>query len=242
MAHPRTQLAAALLALAAASGAQAAAELTASLRDPSGTVAANQTIELWLTLENIGDEAFTFDEWADSESNFGLPASFQLPLFGYNYATNTGDVPFDSYDSIGRYTWRGCVGTFDPTCQGGPYEVTTPADSDATWFGMDPVFSLAPGETKDVLLYAFVPVGGVAPAGTYEAYSFGLGVTVYGRDENGASIEATLFEVNPCGESGCVTFSRTVTAVPEPSSVALLLAGLLPVAAGAWKRTRRTQP
>jgi len=224
---PFPSLAAAIAAfflLASSAQAQVDAQLQLDFRDPVGTVSGTETIDMWVTLRSVGQDPVTFDQ--DASEPFGLDAS-QLPLEGYDNSSNL--QAFGSYTSIGLFTSRTCEGTFTQGCSAGPYEFVSPEDGNE-WFAIERLFTLAPGDSIDILLYTLKPVGGVAAAGTYQLSHVGLGLTVYGLALDGTTpLQYDVFSANTCSDGsvpGC-GFSRTVAAaVPEPDSVAMLLGGL----------------
>ena len=206
------------------------ARLSATFRDPVGTVGPTDTIEMWVTLTSVGTHAVRFD--IREPDPFGLPEGFILPAEGFEISPQNGPpelLPFDYYESINRYFFR--FNSSDAFSAGGrqsPYQYGLPNDGRG-WLDMPPLFELAAGDSMDVHLYSLTPRGGMAAPGTYQAFNVGVALAVYGYDVTGdIRLEADVFSATTCDGQvgpGC-SFTRTVTAVPEPTSVAMLLAGL----------------
>lgn len=219
-----------VLGLALAGPVHAAFQLTATFRDPTGTVSPTDTIDVWLTLTNTGSEDFAFDA-SSSTAPFGLNLS-HLPDEGFG-GTPFRQLPFDRYDSINLFISRSCgnaSNTFDTGCfpAAGPYEyaVTSPFPS-SMWFNQS-TFRLGVGESIDVLTYTLKPLSGPVPAGTYIARDVGVGLFVRGRAADGTFLEADVFRASTCSdgnEPGCL-FTRTVTAIPEPGTWVMMAVGV----------------
>lgn len=231
----------ALLALATfGTAALAQPRLEASFRDPVQTVAPDQTIEVWITLSNTGETALTFDLGA-TEAPFGLPEGLDLPTTGYNLGDpgQPDFLDFGSYTSITLFTYQGCGDGFSIGCAPGSHRYESVFGQGLGWFDVPAPYALAAGASQDFLLYRLVPVGGSAPAGVYQAFNIGVGMTVHGLALDGITVlEAPVFEAGTCssGEPGC---AFTVTVVPEPTSALLMLAGLLPLGLAARRRRAR---
>lgn len=208
-------------------------------RDPTGVVAPDEDIAVWVTLSLSGDSApLVYDS---SAQFYGFPES-AIPTTGagsidgdYQY-----DVPFAQYDYAYLFTSRSCSGTFTEGCSGGEYAVDT-GPSASNWFGITEPYVLNPGESQDFLLYTLSPSTGSAAPGTYELFSVGLGIGVSGQDSEGNRIDADLFRAWTCSTADpACSFSRTVVApVPVPAAVWLLGSALIGV--GGFHRGRRTQ-
>lgn len=236
--------AAALVSLGCA-GAQAQtadARLSAMFRDPVGVVGPADPIEMWITLTSAGSVAMTYD--LDASEPFGVPDGYALPLLGQDNSVSGGPPAmhaFASYTNLSAYYFRNCSDTFTATCSPAAYRFNAPSDG-MGWFDTPRQFSLAPGASMDIHLYTLTPEGGMAAPGTYVAYNVGVGVTVHGLADDGVTeLTADLFSATTCPglEPGC-GFTRTVVAaVPEPTSVAMLLSGLV-VLASAGARRRKT--
>lgn len=220
---------------------QAQPRLEASFRDPVQTVRPDETIEVWLSLANTGETALTFN-LGSAEPPFGLPPELPLPTTGYNLGNP--DLPyfqdFGSYTGISLYTFQACDDDFAPGCSPGSHSWQPSFVNN--WFDVGSPYTLAAGSSQDFLLYRLVPVGGNAPAGVYQAFNIGVGMSVHGLAVDGITpLEAPVFEVGTCsnGDPGC---AFTVTVVPEPASALLMLAGLLPLGVAARRRWRGPGP
>lgn len=174
-----------------------------------------------------------------------------LPLFGLDpeWVPNSGSgvdpatnqvffANFATYDDISLNRGYGCSGSFTVVCDPGAYQFDFAFDDALA----NPV-SIAPGASLDYLLGTFVPVGGSAPAGTYEFYRAAMFLNVSGKDELGRVIGAFTIPVQTCNfdtaadctDAGVEFFTRTV--VPEPGTWGLMALGM--GAMGLWVRRRR---
>jgi len=233
--HQRA-LATVALAIGFSLSAQAETTLSLAYTQPTGTVSPTDTIELWATLTVGGDEAFSFDRDVSSPL-FGLTPSL-LPTTGTRDDYSAFGVPFASYTDFNLFTSYYCSGNIiGNACTNGAYTVSVPSSPD-NWFATDPAYTQQPGTSHDFLLYTLTPNGGSAAPGNYTLYTVGLGLTVHGFDADGNALSADVSALAcQSGDASC-SFTRTVTAVPEPASWALMLGGGLAVAAAAVRRRR----
>ena len=235
------QLAAAGMLALSSLGAHADAALKLSFLEPTGTVGPNETIQVWIRITSVGDAAFTFDSTQSAESRFGLPDSIPLPLDAIVY-TPPGppvSVPFAIYQEAYLFTWRSCNDTFSTGCNPLSHAFQSPIGP-KNWLDTAQL-SLQPGEYLDIHHSDLVPVAGGAAAGTYTLTSLGVGLGVRGRSEADEPLEADLFSFGTCStaEPGC-GFTRTVvSAVPEPSTWAMMLGGLAVAGFVAGRRRRQ---
>lgn len=236
--RPFTSFFGAAVLLATSSVANAAIIGTLTFRDPTGTVNSNEIIDVWVTLTlDAASDPLTYDPNINAYGGID-PATFpETALLGDMPPFE--EVPFDSYDYVSQWTSRSCNDTFAAPGCGGPTSaygwITPPApDSWFNWTG-----TLNAGESVDILLYQLSPNGGNAPAGTYQAFNVGLGLTVYGfNDAHQADINAELVGFNTGCYSGSCSFTRTVVAaVPVPG--ALWLLGSAVTALGLVRRRTR---
>lgn len=237
-AHWRALTIGASLLLASQAWAQAPwSALSLTFVQPTGTALSNENIDVWLRLANTDvSEAFTVD---NSLPNGGLNAA-DLPASAWvsDGASGGQTVAFAEYTGFSLGTGFGCSGSFTAPnlCDAGPPYTFI--------WGTNPFtlpFTLAAGAHLDYLWGRFTPTNGNAPAGQYEFYRSALWLDVYGRDANGHEIQTVVFPTQTCnGNSAaeCVgaTFMRSVTAVPEPESHALMLGGLAMLG---WLQRRR---
>ncbi|RQO61917.1 hypothetical protein DBR47_07310 [Paucibacter sp. KBW04] len=216
--------------LAAPAQAQAAwSSLSLSFLQPTGTVGANDSIDVYLRLVNTdATQSFVVD---NSLPLGGMNAA-DLPLEGFAGNDANGQpiyMPFANYSSFYLSVGFGCSGNFTAVggCLAGPPYTFSFADNP---FGQP--YSLAAGAHQDYLFGTFKPTAGPVAAGDYFFYRSVLWLNVYGESADGTSLSSVVFPATTCnGDSpaacqGQSYFMRTVTAVPEPASYALFLAGL----------------
>lgn len=216
----------AILLLAASATANAAIIGTLTFRDPTGTVNSNEAIDVWVTLTlDSASDPLVYDNTIDSFGGIN-PATF--PATGQLQVSPYGEVPFDSYDYVSQFIRRSCNDTFAAPGCGGPtsayqWDVPPPPNGWFDWNG-----TLNPGESTDIFLYRLTPVGGNAPAGTYQAFNVGLGLTLHGHnDMYEAEVEEDLFSISTgCAPGGCSFTRNVVAAVPVPGALWLLGSGV----------------
>ncbi|MES9992610.1 MAG: hypothetical protein ABW098_11685 [Candidatus Thiodiazotropha sp.] len=209
----------ATLTLAILQSTSAYSAVTGSLvySEPTGTVGANDVIDVRVTLT------------LDSDSD---PLTYNASDAPYN-GVNTDDFPltdvngttFTSHDSVGLFTTRTCNDTFAIDCgdPGSEYSFSTPSSD--SWFGFDG--TLDAGESMDFHLYDLTPTAAGAAPGHYELYTIGLGVMVYGLDSAGSEISAEVHGFRTtCMDPNC-TFSRDVAPIPIPGAAWLFGSAML---------------
>lgn len=228
---------AAATSLALCNVAGAAVVGTLSYIDPTGTVHTTDTIEVWVRLTLAADsDTFNYDPSGDPAS---LGLGSYLPTMGYS-ATAGEYVPFASYIGGSQFATRSCSGTFSPGCADVPYRVDQGISS---WFAVEKPFSMTAGESRDFLVARLEPVGGAAAPGTYSIYNTGIGISVYGLDADGNSIDADAFRFTTCGDgvedASCVFTRDVVSTVPVPAAAWLFGSGLLGLAGASTRRPRR---
>lgn len=195
-------------------------------------------IPVWIRFKN-NDPSNSFVINSDLPL-FGLDPQW-VPTVGTGVDPDTNQnfsADFATYDNIGLVRGYGCSGSFTVVCDPGAYQFDFAFDDALA----NPV-SIAPGASLDYLLGTFFPVGGAAPAGTYEFYRAAMFLDVSGKDDLGRSIFAFTIPIQTCNfdtaaqcaDAGVEFFTRTV--VPEPGTWGLMALGM--GAMGLWVRRRR---
>lgn len=232
--------------------AQAAYIGTLEFIEPTGVVAATDTIPIWLRFTLSPDsDPLAFD--SNAESPYGLlEGSYSdIDFWDENGVSHFGSLTDLTAASISILF--GCSGTFTDVCDPGAYafDFYIPDyygdPSGPPGMASRPALTMNPGESVDYLFGYFTPVGGSAPAGTYSFFDSSLYVWITGTglavetDDDGNDIYNTYpyvthdipLGITPCGQTwppdfNCAgRFERTVLPnVPVPATGWLLLSGL----------------
>lgn len=228
----------ALLALTLASSSALAAwpNITVSYLQPTGIAEANTPIEMWVRVtadREIGTAAgfpFGFDA-AD------LPKTETI----YDFSTNTRKTyTFASYTSLSIIPGWSCTPRCDPP---GYTFQSFYAPSSSTDPGA--FINLAGSErllTGDFLVGSFIPDGSVTSGTVTFSLVPALNFNVQGVATDGTQLNAYLgpangFNACPYEQRATCSFTRTITAVPEPSP--LWLWGLGVIGVGVARRLTR---
>lgn len=164
-----------------------------------------------------------------------------------NFSGTDGFLPgelsdFDTIGTIAPVMSATCSSSFWPAPpQSACYDAAAPwrfsfnSDPATSWEGLQGV-TLAPGQSREFRVASFIPQNGPVAPGTYSSSNFTLSLYVSGQDANGGNLERWFDVANTCAlNTPDCAFVRTVTAVPEPATVALLPLGLGLLA---WRRRR----
>ena len=223
--HSSIGMAALIIATLQSAPADSAVMGSLVFTEPTATVAANDVIDVWVTL--------SLDENSDPLSY----DSMSPPLHGWteaDFPAHANGVPFTSYESVMLYTTRTCNDTFTVNCgaAGSQYSFSVPTSD--SWFGLHG--TMAPGDSADFLLYQLTPGPGGADPGSYQLYTAGLGLNVQGWDSSGNAIVEEIFGFRTtCIDASC-TFTREVSPIPVPAAIWLFGSALLGLAGYSWQR------
>lgn len=215
-----------LAAMLSMGGGQALANvpnLTVSFNNPTGTVAATDSIEVWVKVSIADDQTpFFFD------NALGYPYGMDpidVPTFGYADGPNGPEyVMFTAWTDV-RMTLRLNCGSFGggSGCAAGQYTAVVDPVLSATSGFPYARLDLQPGDSFNAYVTTLVPSDGTANSGVYQLGDAWLSLDFTGTSALGTTRESIGFY--PCATSLGCSFTRTVAPVPEPQSWALLLAG-----------------
>ena len=206
------------------------------------TVGPNEVIDVWMRLSiDPGSTALSFS----SNPLSGIDSE-DLPVMGQYYDPVLGTYVSSEFVSIdGAYlnTYFSCNDSFTNGCNGTPpraysYSFHTSSTPGRPSINFLDSFDLQPGESHDYVFATFTPEPGGAAAGSYRFYGTGVTLNFFGLDAEGRSLTADITLASTCngGPSDDCAFTRHVTAVPEPSSLLLMVLGLGLVAGLARRR------
>lgn len=217
-----------------------------AFRDRVASVGASEVIDVWMR--------FTLDPASPALDFTNNPLTgfdpADLPTQGEYFDPVTQQYVTANFASIDRAylnTYFSCDDTFTNGCNGPDPKAYTynffltsqPGKPSANFLDQ---FSLQPGQSYEYVFAQFTPTNGAAPAGTYQFFGTGLTLNFGGVDADGHALNASIDLGTTCagGSTSACAFTRTVTAVPEPSSYALMVVGLGLVAGIARRGQRRT--
>lgn len=217
---------------------------------PTGIVGPNDVIDGWMT--------FTLDINS-------IAIDVTQPYAGGNAPTDWLSVD-RFYVNVGF----GCSDTFSGGCNsnGTPYKFSFDDSADGYSKIQNDTLKMNPGESISFNAFRFTPNPSPVPAGIYGASYYSISGNFQGRrleqqfdensqpildvDGNAIYIEVDAYQSFQIAES-CLDcnvvgldpttalFSRTVTAVPEPESYAMLIAGLALIGSVARSTKRKSQ-
>ena len=211
---------------------------------PNATVGANDPIQIWVRLTlDANSSAMNFSSYPLT----GFAAA-DLPTQGsaYDPVSNSyisGD--FAHIDSAAFSARMNCSPGFDCPGTGTDSYTFEFAGSSSSGLTYQDHFNLNAGQSYDYLFGQFTPKAGGAAPGVYQLTNVELLIFFTGMDAAG---HVLYFSEEPAIATSCnggtalgCAFSRTVVAVPEPSSYVMLSLGLLAVGRIARKRALQTE-
>lgn len=222
---------------------------------PTGTVGSHDQIDVWMRLTlDAGSAPLSFS----TDANTGLLNGFaaaDLPTQGSYYDADLDEfvnADFAQFTGAGLNTVFYCTDTFTVACNGNTtnyeFRFFTLSEPGKPSINFVDSFNLAPGASTDYVFGQFTPAAAGAAPGTYKLYGVGVFMYFNGVDAEGHALHYENYTGNLPGpntllartclggdDDGCA-FIRTVTAVPEPSSYALMALGV--AAVGVLKRRR----
>ncbi len=222
---------AAVLSLAAAAQADAAVIATLTFDTPSGVVANNVSIPVWVTLALAADS-----DPLKSDASGAVTSPDTSTLFA-------------GHPDINRVIFNNsfeCSGTFNTSCNSPTDDYNFHFNFAAPSFVGPSNLDLEPGTSTHFLFGTFDPQNGATHAGTYTFFN-----TIFefeGSNDGFTDVQfSTIAETCP-GQNNDCAFTRTVfeavppgtglgNAVPEPAAWALMIVGF--AGAGAQLRLRR---
>lgn len=218
---------------------------------PSGEVGANEQIDVWVRFTlDAGSAPLVFS----TDPTTGLLTGFDpaaLPKQGIYWDAELGQnvtADFAQITAASLNTVFWCSDTFSGGCNGNTtnyrFEFFTNSQPGKPSINFLSSFNLAPGQSTDYVFGQYNPAPGGAAPGTYSLYGSGLFLYFTGFDAAGHALSydnfwdaegsTVLGRTCPAGDSPACAFTRTVVAVPEPSTYLLMALGI--AAIGALKR------
>lgn len=196
--------------------------LSLTFLQPTGTVAPNASIDVWMRFATAG--SFAFDARSPAQG-FGLPPA-AVPTIG---SWNGVQAPIASFTSAFLEVGADCGGTFTGGC-GLSLPYTFAFATSQSIINLTTLVMPA-GSFFDFIIGTFTPNASGASPGRYSFDYTDVHIDFNALDANGNPLVAGMLLANTCSPvtPGC-GFERTViaatTATPEPASVTLFATGL----------------
>jgi hypothetical protein len=209
--------------------AQAELITEVSFTERTGTVRADEIIEVWVTLTVDSESDPLYIDHLSPAPQFGLNAEV-VPAVGQVIAPeyDPAYVPFVDWEWVhGVVYWSPCgENGFNAACGRGNYGSAGPdyrKEDKFEWYTKlneytgypNKTFLLNPGESMNFLARAYEPADGGAEAGIYEVYNVGLSLLFGGGDSMTAYYNGRYELGSPCKtRASTCAFTRTVVAIP----------------------------
>ncbi len=208
----------------------------------TGTALANERIAIIMRLTLDTDSSpLTFS----SDPITGIDLQ-DIPTEGqFDNGGVTETRPFASVNTVLLNTYYTCHGDFTTVCDPSAnyrFEFNTTSSPGHPSINGRTSFTLAAGESYEYTFGFFVPAAGGAAPGVYRWNGTAVTLGFQGLDNEGnyGNTYENMSIITGNSLDPDVAFERTITAVPEPSTYAMLALGLVAVAG--FARRRGVQP
>lgn len=246
---PKALVGVAVMSLALTASAQSfdLSWLSLSFETATGSVSTAETIDVNVRVSLSSDAAMSFrfkggDEYLPASSADSIMSGAENYLYGYRWDQGLGqnvEAEIAYFTSARLEFYIICGSTFDPSwCSSNDYRLNEYVIWGVGDASIAREVNISPGESLVFSAFRLVPVDGSVKSGVHKGILPILDFRAEGYDnnENPVVVTYTIARLG-CWDDEC-QFMRTVLAVPEPNTYALMLAGLGAVAGAARARRR----